>query len=345
MITDAALEAAIREGTISRDQVKRLRILQDLRASKASGASGPKRGNALSPFDDVSISVGVTILLIGIGSIAGAIVDAALSCMAIAAAAWLMGEYVIRVRHMDVAGLVLTLFFAYAAWKVAAFSVLGDSSLMLGIDFLDRNNAPEVASAACLSLLTIALHYWRFRTPLALLVGFVHLGLVSYWLMRLAFPVAERWAGGFALCAGLVVFGIAILIDRSESRAAQGRERAYWLHLVMAPLVIHPVFRLIEQKDGAFDPGTAFLALAALAAVATAAVLTDRRALFVSGMVYAAYSFVAIARFWDMFAAIAMLVTTVCAVGIVVGLLWRPLRRAVLARLPSAIAARLPACR
>src|SRR4051812_21385103 len=97
------------------------------------------------------------------------------------------------VLRMDLPGLVLTLLFSYAAWKASAFALFGDSGSILGIDVLDRNNAADVATAACLSLLAISLHYWRFRAPVAVLVGFVHLGLASYCLMRLALPTTDRW--------------------------------------------------------------------------------------------------------------------------------------------------------
>jgi hypothetical protein len=156
----------------------------------------------------------------------------------------------------------------------------------------------------------------------------------------------------FSLVSGLGLFAAAMSFDIADrERVTRWADCAFWLHLLAAPLIVRSVMALVAVRldDGQsyFTQMNAGLALAVVLTVAVltvVAVLIDRRALLVSGLVYLGWAIgyaLADAGRGGAFTLAATLVI-LGAIVLTLGVGWVALRRLLLPLLPPAIANRLP---
>ncbi|MBU2408798.1 MAG: hypothetical protein KKC79_09135, partial [Gammaproteobacteria bacterium] len=139
-------------------------------------------------------------------------------------------------------------------------------------------------------VLAVAAHWFRFKVPLSVAVGVAGaatLGVTGVGaLLRLAgleaYPVSQ-----LILVAGILVFLLAMYWDKSDPRRVTGRaDVAFWLHILAAPMMIHPVvtlFKLLELGSGTRE---ALTVVALYAGISVVSLAIDRRALMVSALVY-----------------------------------------------------------
>ena len=99
------------------------------------------------------------------------------------------------------------------------------------------------------------------------------------------------------LILGLGIFSIAMRFDLSDpERVTRRTDIAFWLHLLAAPLIVHPLVSGMLGDARLPDAATAGAILAIFAALGAVAVLVDRRALLVSGLSYAGIAFATLLR-------------------------------------------------
>ncbi len=89
------------------------------------------------------------------------------------------------------------------------------------------------------------------------------------------------------LVLGLGVFLLAMRWDSSDPRRVTRRsDVAFWLHLLAAPMIVHPVFTLLGLNDGQGSLGEGVVVVALYVALGLTALAIDRRALLVSALAY-----------------------------------------------------------
>ncbi len=152
-----------------------------------------------------------------------------------------------------------------------------------------------------------------------------------------------RALNGLFLISGLLVFLLAMVFDMSDlDRVTRRTDIAFWLHLLAAPLIVHPLIATIAEHGTQLDTNAAVAILAIFLGFAIVSLIIDRRALLVSGLTYAGLAFGTLLQksgFSDTPAA------TLLALGsfiLILSALWHPLREAVLKLLPAALVVRLP---
>jgi len=115
-------------------------------------------------------------------------------------------------------------------------------------------------------------------------------------------------------------------------------DRAFWLHMLAAPLIVHPIVRLISSGTGQIV-GTAAPAVFILFAVLALVALTiDRRALLVSSLIYLIVTLASVFKnsgHADISSGIAILV--VGGLVLLLSVAWKPLRRTLLPLLPQSL--------
>jgi hypothetical protein len=190
------------------------------------------------------------------------------------------------------------------------------------------------------------LHWRRFKVPITVAAGLaviIAFGLLM--LMALAPVLRAHWQIPLAL-SGVGVFLVALQWDMSDrTRTTRRSDVAFWLHLLAAPLIVHPVFASLGLLSPAnADASRAMIAIAIYLLLAWVALLVDRRALLVSAL---AYVIVALAHVFKSAGAIGSdLALTALIVGAALLLLsafWHTARRLVLLAAPGSLRARLPA--
>ena len=79
---------------------------------------------------------------------------------------------------------------------------------------------------------------------------------LACWLLHLgeAAPVSRICILGFVLLLGIGVFLFAMRWDSSDpTRTTRRSDVAFWLHLLAAPMIVHPIFTLLGLNDGYGD--------------------------------------------------------------------------------------------
>jgi hypothetical protein len=228
---------------------------------------------------------------------------------------------------------------------------MGVAALAQGLILLTRPPAvPEaVAALGALTALIVAgaayLHWRRFRIPItiAALTGALVATLVS---LALAIVPAVRPAWlAVMLLAGLGVFAFAMRWDMSDrARTTRRSDVAFWLHLLAAPLIAHPIFNLLGVLGDKIGIGTAIVVILLYLGFGIVALAVDRRALLVSSLIYVLY---ALAGLFRQFGAVSLNVAlTALVIGsalLMLSAFWQNARRLVVERLPADLRERLPA--
>ncbi len=134
-------------------------------------------------------------------------------------------------------------------------------------------------------------HWLRFNVPITVAAGTLALiGFVVAIAMSV-FPNAKNLMLGLVSLCGLATFLLAMYWDASDiERVTQKSDVAFWLHLVSAPLVIHPMFSML----GVFDESQTILNMSLVIALyllmTVISIAIDRRAFMVLALAYVLYA-------------------------------------------------------
>jgi hypothetical protein len=207
------------------------------------------------------------------------------------------------------------------------------------------DNPGPLAVAALVTVAATALHYWRFKVPITIAAGAAALIAAILGLIGAASPALfERRLMPILFVAGLAVFALAMRFDASDrQRETRRTDIAFWLHMLAAPLIVHS---LLQSIVGGYQPPdlvTSAMVIAIFLVLALVAVLIDRRAILVSGLIYAGYAFGSLISQWGITSSVTPV--TILVIGAFILLLsagWTPLRRRILSLLPEAVVDYLP---
>ena len=163
-----------------------------------------------------------------------------------------------------------------------------------------------------------------------------------FWLALSALAPLDIDKGNVALwltfVAGLAVFAFAMRWDLQDpARTTRRSDVAFWLHLLAAPMIAHPIFATLGVVGGSdIGIGKAIAVLAIYIVFGIVALIVDRRALLVSALIYVLF---ALAFLFDRFGAVEL---TVALTALVIGsalltlsAFWAPIRRGVLGIVPE----------
>lgn len=353
MILEEDLDAAVEAGVIDRAQAIRIAHLARLRlaSSPASpGAESPSRPDPdderfrlIGGFNDVFVTIGVGLLaaaVLGLSSVLGFGQVFALTSLLVS---WGLAEWFSRRMRLALPSIALALMFAASGGFLGVVAI----GLVAGDGFSGaRADAWGYLGAGLGTVLAAALHHWRFRVPIDGAIG----GLGG---LAIAAGLIERASPGFvgghlyplALAAGLAIFLAAMRLDLSDPlRRTRRSDVAFWLHLLAAPLIVHPVTQAAIGDVGRMGTAAAGATLAVFALLALVALVIDRRALIVSGLSYAG---IAVAHLisrgvsGDLHLPLTLLGLAVVVLALSAG--WRSLRRLLLPRVPlGGLRAKLP---
>lgn len=341
MIDDRTLDAAVAAGVIDPDTRSRLTgFARDL----ARGEAGPdeEQFRLLTGFNDIFVTIAIGLLLAALGTLGGAVTPL-VGTAAVAVASWGLAEYFTRQRRMALPSIALLLAFVGAVLATGAVLVTGQSSFNFGPG--EGPPAGLIAAAAAGALAAYA-HWRRFRVPITVAAGAGTLVLLL--LAGVAVAAGGEPAEGVLLpllgLSGLAIFLAAMWFDASDrARVTRRTDVAFWLHLLAAPLIVHPIFSLTGLLDRNPGPEAALAVIAVYAVLTIVALAIDRRALLVSALLYVIWAIQAL------FAAGLGIGEGFGLTALVLGLFlvmlsaaWRPIRARVVALLPENLSGRLP---
>ena len=378
MYSQEDLNSAVSAGAISAEAADALRA--HVAAQRDAVPADAEHFRLITGFNDVFVSIGVVIMLVAMGAIGQALGGAiypkpvftgtewdpewwsqtsaqrniaegiamAFASALVAGTAWVLAEFFTLKRRMALPSIILLLAFVGGvmltqAGVITGFISNGDTtSETIGVILL--------AAAALVTSAAAWLHWKRFMVPITIAAGTAALaGTAILLIVAVIGPKnasLETIVLSLIFVAGLVIFGFAMRWDMSDtSRSTRRSDVAFWLHLLAAPMIAHPVFSLIGVTDGDnIGVGAAVAVLAVYVAFAVVALAVDRRALLVSAL---AYVLIALTFLFREFGAVELnFALTALVIGsalLTLSALWTPIRRAVVSSLPGDVRGRLPA--
>lgn len=353
MYTEDDLRTAVATGAISADAADALR--NSVRQSREAPAGDEEHFRLINSFNDIFVTIAAVLLLVAMAGIGQALTPnldgpPPFSGLFVAASAWGMAEFFTRKRRMALPSIVLLLAFVGGCFA----TLLGFIVLFFGGDTFDADNQTLagllLSGSALLTAASAWVHWRRFRVPITVAAGAAALAATAILLIITALGPAtidnaEDLLLAMVFLAGLAIFVFAMRWDTSDrERQTRRSDVAFWLHLVAAPMIAHPIFHWIGVTDGdAVGLGGAITVLAVYVLFGIVALAIDRRALLVSAL---AYVLVALTFLFDRFGAVELNVAlTALVIGsalLTLSAFWTPIRGSIVERLPAGLQGRLP---
>lgn len=379
MLEPRHLDTAVARSIISASQRAALMTLASAPlADEAPDGTPDEQLRLIGGGNDIFVTIGILLLFAGgafaltplIGNGQGLLTGIAMLT------ALVIAEIVTRQRRMRLSSTLLALLFMGCT---AHFIFLG-ASTQVDLAALEQNPLAVFAlrgTAGWLSLastaafvLAAAAYFWRYRVPVLAAVialsltgfAFLQTGLFLYDGVvagQVQVPLAEdipqvlRSALWMPLLCGLIVFAIAVALDlHDRERRTVWSDCAFWLHVVSAPMLVHPLFVMATGQTVAgaeIAAGTdAVIALVILIAGFTyVALAIDRRSLLVPTLGYfgtlGVQNLIGNTAIQAGIPPVALVLIAVGALVIVFGAGWQRIRKlAVATTLPQSILRRLP---
>lgn len=357
MYSESDLQSAVAAGAISADAADALRA--HVAATQHSPAVDEEHFRLVTGFNDVFVSIACLLVIFAAAATGGAL----LGGLFVAAASWAMAEFFTRKRRMALPSIILLLAFAIGL-GVAASSLAGHFFPPHEVSEVSRWNGQDhvwqrslrhpwesaaMAFAAGLAAAIGSFFHWRrFHVPITIAAGtgagvLLLMSTLAAWTNQTL--GSDRLILPAAFLCGLGVFAFAMRWDLSDrARKTQRSDVAFWLHLLAAPLIAHPLFHWMGVTGGAeIGPATALGVLAIYGLFAVVALAVDRRALLVSALLYV---LIAMAQLFRSYGAVELNVAlTALLIGsglLMLSAFWAAIRRAVLGILPAGWRERLP---
>ncbi len=361
--TQQDIDRAVAAGALS--PAARDALLAFLDNSEPPSDPDAEQFRLLTGFNDIFVALACLLLLVPL-----AMIGSWWSLIAGAGLAWALSEWFTRRRRMALPAIVLLIAFGLFSWGAASALMQLTPFYKASIETITQStgysaelraqnpNLPRTftyvvqpwlpavqAIAALVALTATALHWRRFRVPVTLAAGCA--ALVATLLFAASFAgVSQSALLALAFLCGLSVFALAMRFDmKDRTRTTRQTDIAFWLHLLAAPLVVHPLFQLLGggAGQGFSSPWAAPAAIAVFLLLVLVALAIDRRAFLVASLAYMLSAIVALFRMEN--STMAMLLSALFLGGLLVSLSagWPVLRRTLLQRLPVAWRARLPA--
>ncbi|ARN21742.1 hypothetical protein [Piscinibacter gummiphilus] len=325
MISDDELDSAVTAGVLDASIAAALRA--HVAALHRSSGADEEHFRLVTGFNDVFVVIASALLLVSVGWIAGVFAPWA-GGVAVCAASWVLAEFFVRRRRMALPAIVLLCTFVGAAFYAV--------ELLAG-----------AAAASAVGVAGAWLHWRRFQVPVTVAAG------AGVLLFGLAFalvdgvPAAGEWLGLIVFLSGVAVFALAVRWDASDpARTTRRADVAFWLHLLAAPLLVHPVFAVVGVMSENAGPVQAAVAALLYLAIGAVSLALDRRALMVSALGYVLFAFSSLLQQHG-FVTLGFALTAL-AIGsglLLLSALWQKARAVTVSVLPEGLRLRLAPAR
>src|SRR3954452_1515745 len=277
MYSQQELDDAIAAGVISAADADALRVY--IEQQRSTAIPDEEQFRLLTGFNNIFVSIAAAILLFAVGWIGqwigqrtGLAIDgdgpSLLAPLFVAATAWALALFFTAKRRMALPSILLLLAFVGGVLATSAF-------LLIQIIGPDRFNGGHNVMGAIVGGVSAAiaaaaawLHWRRFHVPITVAAGAaavagIFLALVIGIIQPGDSEAARNLILGFVLLLGVGMFLFAMWWDASDrARTTRRADVAFWLHLLAAPMIAHPIFALLGLTNGSVGVGEALIVVA-----------------------------------------------------------------------------------
>ncbi len=355
MYSQNDLDEAVASGAITADSANALRAF--IEQQRSMPAVDEEQFRLITGFNDIFVSIAAAILLFAVGFIGqnvgetlGLVIEvdgpSPLAPLFVAATAWGLALFFTGKRRMALPSILLLLAFVGGVFATVGFGLVA----IIGEPPVEQEAMYAGGAAALSGAIAAAaawIHWKRFRVPITIAAGALAVAaiLVGILIAIVGDPADYQNALlGFVLLLGVGIFLFAMRWDSSDpARVTRRSDVAFWLHLLAAPMIVHPIFTLLGLNDNTATIGEGMIVILLYIAMGVTALAIDRRALLVSALAYVLY---ALNELFRQFGAVELNVAlTALVIGSALLLLsafWHQARAMIVRPLPEGLKAKLP---
>ena len=293
-------------------------------------------------FNDVFVALASLLLFSGIIWFSAdlGVIAACLLVMAVAVA---LSEYFTLRKRLALSSILYVLAFSIAAAAGLFRAFWPDSWMGAGdrlVQMMHMSAKFGILLALSCGALAAALFWWRYRVPIAVAVGVVFLGATLYyaWVLFSPFDDPALGANIVLFVLGIGAFSFAMYWDVSDpGRTSLQSDVAFWLHLIAAPSIAHPIFWWVQSGLLPADWLEATAVVGCYLCLAYVAVLVNRRAIMVAA---SAYLIGAVAWYFNQLSDVYNFAIALVLIGglfLAMAVWWSTIRAAVIRYLPRAV--------
>ncbi len=336
--TQQELRDAVRDGAVSETAADALRSYLESRSRRPD----EEEFHLFRGFNDVFVALASLLLFSGIAwfNSEWGIVPVCLLIMVVAVA---LSEYFTLRKRLALASILYALAFSIAAagmfwasWSDSQHAVGGGAIYVFaGIPWF------EILVPLSCGAVAAALFWWRYRVPIAVAVGVFFVGAALYccaWLLLSLFDNPMAGANIVLFVLGIATFSFAMYWDaRDLDRTSLPSDVAFWLHLVAAPSIAHPVFSWVQSGVLPADWLEATAVVVCYLCLACVALLVNRRAIMVAATAYligaVAWYFEELSDFYS----VAIALMLIGCLFLAMAAWWSTIRAAIIGCLPDSV--------
>src|SRR5438309_10580152 len=361
MYSQQELDDAVDAGVITSDAATALRA--HIETQRSTAIPDEEQFRLITGFNDIFVSIAAAILLFAVGWIGqsigqstgliisdhGDIGPSFLAPLAVGATAWALALFFTARRRMALPSILLLLAFVGGVLATSAFLLVQ----IIGPDRFQNHNdliaATVGGASAAIAAVAAWIHWRRFHVPITVAAGAAAVaGIFLAAIIAVVQPgdseSAKNLILGFVLLLGIGMFLFAMWWDASDrARLTRRSDVAFWLHLLAAPMIAHPIFTIMGLNRGTVGTGEGLAVVGLYLLFGLTALAVDRRALLVSALAYVLW---ALAELFKKFGAVELNVAlTALVIGSALLLLsafWHQARAAIVRPLPEGLRDRLP---
>jgi hypothetical protein len=326
MYTEQDLDSAVQAGALTSEAAAALRA--HIATIKGEVAVDQEHFRLVTGFNDIFVVIACVLLLISLGWIGGTI-SPTIGAAVVSLASWLLAEFFTRKKRMALPSIILLLSCVGGAHAAAMF-------LFKGLDFM-------LLASSLIAAVVAALHWRRFHVPITVAAGAATIASAALACLMWLVPSAGHWIPLLSFWLGVAIFIAALRWDSSDTaRQTQRSDVAFWLHLLAAPLIVHPIFTMLGIFEGKAVLSQGLTVLLLYIAIAIISLCIDRRALMVSALAYVLYAFNTLLKQYGMIdMSFAITALTIGAALLLLSAFWHKARERMLRLLPPFVLARL----
>ncbi len=331
MYSDEDIASAVQAGILTNEDATSFRNYVD--QLREAPSVDDENFRLIRGFNDIFVVIACLLLLSSITWIGTELISW-LGALLQTVAAWALAEYFTRRRLMAFPSIVLLLAFVGG--------VLVTGIILLGKYDFSEEVVGVVSSGA--AALAAWFHWIRFKVPITVAAGMATLVASVISLLFFAVPETKQWVHAMTFSAGLMVFVVAMRWDFEDIlRQTRKSDVAFWLHLVAAPLLVHPIFSFLEVFEGQTEAWQAGVVAVLYIVLAFISISIDRRALMVSALTYVLYTFSTLLEEYGVVSLNFAFAAFIIGGGLLLlSAFWHTCRKSVLSFYPSSIQGLLP---
>lgn len=328
MYTDEDLTLAVQQNILSQQAVNDFR--EYINQLRSSHAVDEENFRLINGFNDIFVVIASALLLASLAWL-GYSVSPPLAGIAVAAGSWGLAEYFVNKRRMALPAIALLLSFLGGLFSTAVL-------------FEPDVREYTFMAAGLLTTAGAVAHWFRFRVPITVAAGAATLSAGCAATIAYLFPPAQYYIDNIVLVFGLLIFGLAMYWDSKDTkRQTRASDVAFWLHLISAPMIVHPIFSSLGVLEGNNGLAISLVVLALYVLLAVISIAVDRRAIMVSALVYVIYTFSTLMETYGV-VTYSFAITGLCigSALLLLSAFWHGCRKQVLRVIPEHVQVKLP---